>query len=206
MRPANRSYDRRPKLCAMQMEGIVSKSVVAALHLGQHEGDELRYIGKVGTGFTRKSLIENRRKLDAITTAKSPLTKPVRTLKLRGSSRNMWRKWNTATALRKATSGIARSRACARIVESRRAAIFAAILTRASSLHAATTACSRSFAAGLSATQCRRRLRHPAARRHPPRRARRGPAPFARRSPVSGWPSRNRCGRPPAPRAQQPAR
>ena len=50
---------------------------VAALHLGQHEGDELRYIGKVGTGFTRKSSIENRRKLDAITTAKSPLTKPV---------------------------------------------------------------------------------------------------------------------------------
>ena len=128
MRPANRSYDRRPKLCAMQMEGIVSKSVAAPnrsgrneawLKLGQHEGDELRYIGKVGTGFTRKSSIENRRKLDAITTAKSPLTKPVRTLKLRGSSRNMWRTWNTATALRKATSGIARSRACARIVESR---------------------------------------------------------------------------------------
>ncbi len=150
MRPANRSYDRRPKLCAMQMEGIVSKSVAApnrsgrneawlkikcvqrgkfpivgfvkdppASHLGQHEGDELRYIGKVGTGFTRKSSIEIRRKLDAITTAKSPLTKPVRTLKLRGSSRNMWRTWNTATSLRKATSGIARSRACARIVESR---------------------------------------------------------------------------------------
>jgi ATP-dependent DNA ligase len=77
---------------------------VAALHLGQHEGDELRYIGKVGTGFTRKSSIENRRKLDAITTAKSPLTKTVRTLKLRGSSRNVWRTWNTATALRKATS------------------------------------------------------------------------------------------------------
>src|SRR5260370_29289386 len=53
-------------------------------HLGQHESDELRYIGKVGTGFTRKSSIENRRKLDAITTAKSPLTKPVRTVKLRG--------------------------------------------------------------------------------------------------------------------------
>src|SRR5258706_6440735 len=128
MRPANRSYDRRPKLCAMQMEGMVYKLVAAPnrsgrneawLKLGQHEGDELRYIGKVGTGFTRKSSIENRRKLDAITTAKSPLTKPVRTLKLRGSSRNMRRTWNTATALRKATSGIARSRACARIVESR---------------------------------------------------------------------------------------
>ncbi len=153
MRPANRSYNRRPKLCAMQMEGIVSKSVaapnrsgrneawlkiklratrevsdrrlregsagVAALHLGQHEGDELRYIGKVGTGFTRKSSIEIRRKLDAITTAKSPLRKPVRTLKLRGSSRNMWRTWNAATSLPKVTSGIARSRACARIVESR---------------------------------------------------------------------------------------
>src|SRR5260370_20071228 len=148
MRPANRSYNRRPKLCAMQMEGIVSKSVaapnrsgrneawlkikcvqrgkfpirrlregsagVAALHLGQHEGDELRYIGKVGTGFTRKSSIEIRLKLDAITTAKSPLRKPLRTLKLRGSSRNMWRTGNTATSLRKATSCIARSRSFAR--------------------------------------------------------------------------------------------
>jgi hypothetical protein len=37
--------------------------------------DELRYIDKVGTGFTRKSSIEIRRKLEAITTAKSPLTK-----------------------------------------------------------------------------------------------------------------------------------
>ncbi len=37
-------------------------------------------------------------------------------------------------------------------------------------------------------------------------RARRGPAPFVRRSLVSGWPSRNRCGRPPAPHAPQPAR
>ncbi len=107
---------RRPSAGHRLREGSAG---VAALHLGQHEGDELRYIGKVGTGFTRKSSIENRRKLDAITTAKSPLTKPVRTLKLRGSSRNMWRTWNTATALRKATSGIARSRACARIVESR---------------------------------------------------------------------------------------
>src|SRR6266702_3967603 len=61
-------------------------------------------------------------------------------------------------------------------------------------LHPATTACSRSFAAGLSATQCRRRFRHPTARRHPPRRARRGRAPFARQSPVSNLPLHNRCG------------
>ena len=47
-------------------------------------------------------------------------------------------------------------------------------------LHPATTACSRFCAAGLSATQCRRRFRHPAARRHQPRRAPRGPAPFPR--------------------------
>ena len=45
-------------------------------------------------------------------------------------------------------------------------------------LHPATTACSRSCAAGLSATKCRPRFRHPAARRHPPRRARRAPAPL----------------------------
>lgn len=106
MRPTIRSYDRPPKLCAMQMEGIVSKNVaapnqsghneswlkikcvqrgkfrivgfvkdpagVAALHLGQREGDELRYTGKAGTGCTRKSSIEIRRKLNAITTARSP--------------------------------------------------------------------------------------------------------------------------------------
>src|SRR6266436_7284153 len=72
---------RRPSAGHRLREGSAG---VAALHLGQHEGDELRYIGKIGSGFTRKSSIENRRKLDAITTAKSPLTKPVRTLKLRG--------------------------------------------------------------------------------------------------------------------------
>src|SRR5258706_3597218 len=37
MRPANRSYDRRPKLCAMQMEGIVSKSVAAPNRSGRNE-------------------------------------------------------------------------------------------------------------------------------------------------------------------------
>jgi hypothetical protein len=37
MRPANRSYNRRPKLCAMQMEGIVSKSVAAPNRSGRNE-------------------------------------------------------------------------------------------------------------------------------------------------------------------------
>ena len=69
-----------------------------------------------------------------------------------------------------------------------------------------TRTCSRSFAADLSATQCRCRFRHRAARRHPLRRAHRGPAPFGQRLPPSGWPSRNRYGRPPALRAPRPAR
>jgi hypothetical protein len=34
MRPANRSYNRRSKLCAMQMEGIVSKSFAAPKPVG----------------------------------------------------------------------------------------------------------------------------------------------------------------------------
>jgi hypothetical protein len=61
----------------------------------------------------------------------------VRTLKLRGSSRNMWRTWNSATSLPKATSGIARSRACARIVESRPDALRSSPRTTTSVLHAA---------------------------------------------------------------------
>ncbi|QOZ73217.1 ATP-dependent DNA ligase [Bradyrhizobium arachidis] len=51
---------------------------ISALYLGKREGRELRYIGKVGTGFTRASAAALRRKLDAITTPKQRLTKQVR--------------------------------------------------------------------------------------------------------------------------------
>jgi hypothetical protein len=37
MRPASRSYDRRPKLCAMQMERIVSNNVAAPNQSGRNE-------------------------------------------------------------------------------------------------------------------------------------------------------------------------
>lgn len=51
---------------------------ISALYLGKREGRELRYIGKVGTGFTRTTAADLRRKLDAIATPKQKLTKQVR--------------------------------------------------------------------------------------------------------------------------------
>ena len=53
----------------------------------------------------------------------------------------------------------------------------------------------RPRAASASASSAIRHAEHAAAQ-----------LPFAQRSPVSGWPLRNRCGKPPAPRAPQPAR
>jgi bifunctional non-homologous end joining protein LigD len=51
---------------------------IAALYLGKREGKELRYVGKVGTGFTMKVSADLRRRLDAIETPKSKLTPAVR--------------------------------------------------------------------------------------------------------------------------------
>lgn len=51
---------------------------VAALYLGHREGKDLRYIGKVGTGFTRKTSGEVRRKLEPLVTPKAMLSKPIR--------------------------------------------------------------------------------------------------------------------------------
>ena len=47
---------------------------IAALHLGKREGKDLRYVGKVGTGFTMRVSADLRRRLDAIETPKSRLT------------------------------------------------------------------------------------------------------------------------------------
>lgn len=41
---------------------------IAALHLAERHGKRVQYVGKVGTGFTRKTSAELRRKLDAIAT------------------------------------------------------------------------------------------------------------------------------------------
>jgi bifunctional non-homologous end joining protein LigD len=51
---------------------------VAALFLGKREGKELRYIGKVGTGWSRTKSSEIRKQLDTVIGPKSKLTKPIR--------------------------------------------------------------------------------------------------------------------------------
>lgn len=51
---------------------------IAALHVARREGKNLVYVGKVGTGFTRKSSLDIRKKLDAIVSPKSRLAKTPR--------------------------------------------------------------------------------------------------------------------------------
>jgi ATP-dependent DNA ligase len=51
---------------------------VAALYLGQREGKDLRYIGKVGTWWARTKSAEIRKALDTVISPKQKLTKPVR--------------------------------------------------------------------------------------------------------------------------------
>jgi bifunctional non-homologous end joining protein LigD len=53
-------------------------SGVAALYLGKKEGKELRYMGKVGTGWSRTKSSEIRRQLDSVISPRSKLTKPIR--------------------------------------------------------------------------------------------------------------------------------
>lgn len=47
---------------------------IAALYVGKREGDELRYMGKVGTGFTRAASVDLRKRLDALVTPKTKLS------------------------------------------------------------------------------------------------------------------------------------
>lgn len=51
---------------------------VAALYLGKKEGKELRYMGKVGTGWSRTVSSQIRKQLDTVISPKSKLTKPIR--------------------------------------------------------------------------------------------------------------------------------
>jgi bifunctional non-homologous end joining protein LigD len=51
---------------------------VAALHLAKREGKDFVHVGKVGTGFNRKSSMELHMKLDAIVSFKSRLVKAPR--------------------------------------------------------------------------------------------------------------------------------
>jgi len=57
---------------------IKDPSGVAALYLGKEEGGELRYLGKVGTGWSRTVSSQIRKQLDTVVSPKSKLTKPVR--------------------------------------------------------------------------------------------------------------------------------
>jgi bifunctional non-homologous end joining protein LigD len=51
---------------------------VAALYLGKKERKELRYMGKVGTGWSRTVSSQIRKQLDTVVSPKSKLTKPIR--------------------------------------------------------------------------------------------------------------------------------
>jgi bifunctional non-homologous end joining protein LigD len=51
---------------------------VAALYLGKKEGKELRYIGKVGTGWSRTVSGQIRKQLETVVSPKTKLTKPIK--------------------------------------------------------------------------------------------------------------------------------
>src|SRR5688572_25080801 len=59
-------------------EGQGSRSGFGALLLGVYEGDELRYAGKVGTGFNAAVLDELRAMLDKLRTDRAPFVNPPR--------------------------------------------------------------------------------------------------------------------------------
>jgi bifunctional non-homologous end joining protein LigD len=57
---------------------VKDPSGVAALYLGKQEGKELRYMGKVGTGWSRTKSAEIRKALDTVASPKQKLTKPIK--------------------------------------------------------------------------------------------------------------------------------
>jgi bifunctional non-homologous end joining protein LigD len=57
---------------------VKDPSGVAALYLGKQEGKELRYMGKVGTGWSRTKSAEIRKALDTVVSPKQKLTKPIK--------------------------------------------------------------------------------------------------------------------------------
>ncbi|MET4716300.1 bifunctional non-homologous end joining protein LigD [Bradyrhizobium japonicum] len=56
---------------------IKDPSGVAALYLGKKEGNELRYMGKVGTGWDRTTSGKIRKALETVVSPKAKLTKPI---------------------------------------------------------------------------------------------------------------------------------
>jgi bifunctional non-homologous end joining protein LigD len=57
---------------------IKDPSGVAALYLGKQEGNQLVYMGKVGTGWSRTVSSQIRKQLDTVVSPKAKLTKPIR--------------------------------------------------------------------------------------------------------------------------------
>jgi bifunctional non-homologous end joining protein LigD len=57
---------------------VKDPSGVAALYLGKKEGNDLVYMGKVGTGWSRTVSSQIRKQLDTVVSPKSKLTKPIR--------------------------------------------------------------------------------------------------------------------------------
>ena len=51
---------------------------VAALYLGKREGNELVYVGKVGTGWSRTVSSQIRKQLDTVVSSKSKLTRTIK--------------------------------------------------------------------------------------------------------------------------------
>ncbi len=51
---------------------------IAALHLARQQGNDLVYVGKVGTGWSRTVSSEIRKELDSVVSGESTLAKPIR--------------------------------------------------------------------------------------------------------------------------------
>jgi bifunctional non-homologous end joining protein LigD len=81
-----RSTDWLKLKCSLGQEFVIggftepagSRAGLGALLLGYHEDRRLRYAGKVGTGFDRRTLLALRTRLDELATSASPFTGPVR--------------------------------------------------------------------------------------------------------------------------------
>jgi bifunctional non-homologous end joining protein LigD len=63
---------------------------VAALYLGKREGRELIYAGKVGSGFSHKTSMSVRKKLEPLVTKESRLTRKVRKPKAKWVEPKFW--------------------------------------------------------------------------------------------------------------------
>ena len=89
---------------------------VAALYLGKKEGEELVYIGKVGTGWDRTTSGKIRKALDTVVSPKSKLSKPLKKNQGRHGSTLYFRpRWNIATSPPKGCCALVRSKDYRRI-------------------------------------------------------------------------------------------